>query len=72
MSKFLIRCHWCRLAAVVIATTWAASAAAWAQESPACAALPDHPTLRAVLQAVVSQGKEANRGVGEPALYELG
>ena len=71
MSKFLMGRRWCRLAAMIIATTWAASAAAWAQESPACAALPEHPTLRAVLQGVVSHGKEANRGVGEPALYEL-
>ncbi len=64
MSAFLMGPYRCWLVAVVLATTWAASASAGTQASPACASLPDHAQLRAALQAVVKQGKEANTGMG--------
>jgi uncharacterized protein GlcG (DUF336 family) len=58
---------WCRLVAVVLATLWTVSVGAQAPARPACGSVPDHATLRAVLQSVISQGQEANTGMGNQA-----
>jgi uncharacterized protein GlcG (DUF336 family) len=42
----------------------ALSTFAWSQAPSACNGLPDHNKLRAVLQSVVKQGKQANSGMG--------
>jgi uncharacterized protein GlcG (DUF336 family) len=47
------------LAAMLILSTLA-----WSQAPAGCKGLPDHNTLRSVLQSVVKQGKQQNGGMG--------
>src|SRR3954470_10514041 len=49
---------------VAIIVTALAASGARAQAKPGCESLPDHAKLRAALQSVVKQGKEANTGMG--------
>ena len=50
--------------ATTIAVFVSMSALVFCQAPPGCNGLPDHHKLSTVLQAVVKEGKQANRGMG--------